>query len=444
MVHDERRRSGKDSSRARGFLRSTRANNSAQSQGDESARGVADRGATGSSGRAGKSSRTGGSFPSRLRSTVDSSRGGKDNVGRVGNRKGESGRSSGANGRATTKKSLHGATVRTSSSSHGGDIPRGAAVPKKMRSMEPRSGNHSNPSREKQAQTIRHGRTASGKTRVETDASRLRRVPPTSSQASRGGPLPRSIRNNRQTTQRSGLASILRNKKLVVTVSLVLVLIIALLGVYTVLKNALAKMDANSSAPAATANFDPVQCTPDMLEVTLARQGSRSGQAVNFNISIKNDKGERPCYLDIGYKHAGIKIWSGEQPVWDSKVCNAGEASKVLLLDKNLTSAQTITWDGNVYGANCSKQYPSKAGTYQAQFSIDSVDFGSKLAFSLDPNGKSAQAVQQQGAPQQNQPTVQPSPDPNVKSDIDGDGSAVDKADPEKYKSDAPSDVTGR
>lgn len=319
-------------------------------------------------------------------------------------------------------------------------------MPKKMRAMGPaRSGNHGNASREKQAQAIRHGHSSAvNSTRGTTNAERARRLPPTSSQASRGGPLPRSIRNNQADAHRTGIAHYMRNKKLVVTVSVVLVLLIALLGTYIALKNALTKMDAQNSAPSESANFEPVKCTPQMLEVTLARQGSRPGQAVNFNISIKNDKGERPCFVDIGYKHAGIKVWSGEQPVWDSKACSVGDASKVLLLDKNLTSTQTITWDGNVYGANCAKQYPSKAGTYQAQFVIDDVDFGAKIALSLDPNGKNAQAVTPAPAPVQNQPTVQPSPDPNVKSDVDGNGSAVDKADPESYKKDAPSDVTSR
>lgn len=352
---------------------------------------------------------------------------------------------------------VSGRVIGLSSLRQNADTPRGAAVPKNMRGMDPsRSRTRSSASKEKQASAIRHGRTSTSARNEAAPAKNSRgggKTTPRVTSLKRGqgsvantteshGALPRSIREQRGRTKRGGFQAFVSQKKFIVTGVVVLVALALFFGIYSVLTKALMKMDENNSAPSPEANFDPVKCTPEMLQISMEREGARTGQPVNFTIKVKNDRGDRPCFMDVGKKQAGIKIWSGDQQVWDSRACGVGETSKVLLLDKNLESSHIITWDGNVYGANCVKQYPTKTGSYQAQFMIGDSPFGNKLGFALDPSGKNAKVAEQPVAPQPNEKTVQPAPDPSVKSDVDGNGSAVDKADPNTYKSDAPSDVT--
>ncbi|WP_124055310.1 hypothetical protein [Arcanobacterium ihumii] len=410
-------------------------------------------------------------MPNRLRSAVEPGREGTPRGKKTlhGGRQDSSQhtqRSSGREGagtkagkaqRPTRNVKTSGRVKGLSSLRQNADSPRGAAVPKNMRGMDPaRSRTRLTASKEKQADAIRTGRASANARNEGASAKNFRGAGTSTTRVTslkRGqgsvantteshGALPRSIREQRGRTKRGGFQAFVLQKKFIVTGVVVLVALVLFFGIYSVLTKALMKMDESNSAPSPEANFDPVKCTSEMLQISMEREGGRTGQPVNFTIKVKNDRGDRPCFVDVGKKQAGIKIWSGDQQVWDSRACGVGEASKVLLLDKNLESSHIITWDGNVYGANCVKQYPAKTGSYQAQFMIGDSPFGNKLGFALDPSGKNAKVAEQQTAPHPNEKTVQPAPDPSVKSDVDGNGSAVDKADPNIYKSDAPSDVT--
>lgn len=170
-------------------------------------------------------------------------------------------------------------------------------------------------------------------------------------------PAPRSTRAR---GPRDAERARLRKNLILGTVAIVLA-VVALVGV---VKYALSKIETHTTPVNPVAEFEPVACDADMLVTSVERTGSTSGKPVTFSASITN-KGARPCFFDAA--ELRLQLTSGNQTVYDSQVCQAGPAAKLLLLDKGMTTVQALAWNGVNAGVNCQGTSVAGAGTYVAR-----------------------------------------------------------------------------
>ena len=173
----------------------------------------------------------------------------------------------------------------------------------------------------------------------------------------------------------------------------ILLLLGAILAVFLVIhtiRGAVASMQENRTQPSAAENFAPVPCSTAMLDTTVAHNAPAAGEPVSFTITLKNSAGQKACYIDMGYANAELRLWSGNQTIWDSQKCQAGEEKRVLLLDKGLSTTHTLYWNGNATDAACADLYPAKPGTYKMQLYIGGEKAGGENSFFLGGLGGSA------------------------------------------------------
>lgn len=168
-----------------------------------------------------------------------------------------------------------------------------------------------------------------------------------------------------------------KRRRLFTLVGLGLFIIAFIVGAILVVKYSLNKIEQHSAPVDPAAAFEPVECSADMMDAELVRSGGVSGQPVQFTLNLTND-GDRPCYIETGYETVWLEITSGDQTVYNSKVCGAGPAQELLLLDKGLSVAEGFWWNGLNRGADCSGTSTALPGTYIARVMLDGQEIGDR------------------------------------------------------------------
>lgn len=181
-----------------------------------------------------------------------------------------------------------------------------------------------------------------------------------------------------------------QRQKWVLRLLLLLGAILAVFLVIHTIRGAVASMQENRTQPNVAENFAPVPCSAAMLDTTVAHNAPAAGEPVSFTITLKNSAGQKACYIDMGYANAELRLWSGNQTIWDSQKCQAGEEKRILLLDKGLSTTHTLYWNGHATDAGCADLYPAKSGTYKMQLYIGGEKAGGENSFFLGGFGGSA------------------------------------------------------
>lgn len=161
-----------------------------------------------------------------------------------------------------------------------------------------------------------------------------------------------------------------RNRRLLLIALALLVLLI--LGMFTLYyvsnriqdQSAIVLNDEQSS-------FAPVACTPKILDADMKVDAPVAEDSpVTFTITLRNTSRAHPCYIDVGREHTELKITSGEDSIVALSTCkDAGKESKQLLIDRNMTTSFTLTWNRH-RGRECSVDAPAALpGTYKAVWS---------------------------------------------------------------------------
>lgn len=113
-------------------------------------------------------------------------------------------------------------------------------------------------------------------------------------------------------------------------------------------------------------SFAPVACTADMVDSSMRVDAPAEGDSpITFTITLRNTSSEHPCYIDVGRENISLDITSGDQPIVDLSTCeSAGKEYKQLLIDRDMTTSFTVTWNRHS-GRECSAKAPvALPGTY--------------------------------------------------------------------------------
>lgn len=167
-----------------------------------------------------------------------------------------------------------------------------------------------------------------------------------------------------------GNNSVLQNRSVQLIIALVVIVLLGLGAGYYITH----RIENQAAPPNPAKEFEAVACTPGMLDVELDKTTGNAGQPVNFKLTITNPEKNSPCYIDIGYENVWLEITSGDQLVYNAKVCQSGPANKQLLLDKGMKTVQELQWGGYNSGTDCKGKELSQPGTYVANLLIDDKD----------------------------------------------------------------------
>jgi len=125
--------------------------------------------------------------------------------------------------------------------------------------------------------------------------------------------------------------------------------------------------------PTVTVGFEPTACAPGALEVigTGSADAYATGASIAFSLTVTN-VGPVPCLVDGGTANLGVIVTSGEDRVWASTDCPAGEAERPLLLDTGAVERVAVRWDQVRSAPGCPGGQPSALpGTYRAVGTLD-------------------------------------------------------------------------
>lgn len=132
--------------------------------------------------------------------------------------------------------------------------------------------------------------------------------------------------------------------------------------------------------------FEPVACTPQMLDYRITYTGDAAGKPVTFRLDITNT-GQRPCFTDVGYENVSLQVRSGSAEVWNSSACRIPEAKKMFLLDRRFTGRSSYTWPGTAAGEKCAGGSPVRPGTYLVRATVGGKTVVPDQPFELHPAG---------------------------------------------------------
>ena len=110
--------------------------------------------------------------------------------------------------------------------------------------------------------------------------------------------------------------------------------------------------------------FDPVPCSSQNLDIDVANVSGISGTNTQLAATLTNTGEKAPCYINVGYENFGFQIGSGDQVVFDSRVCQVGDKNRRLLINPGSSGTATVTWNGMNRGANCSGNTYAGDGMY--------------------------------------------------------------------------------
>lgn len=155
------------------------------------------------------------------------------------------------------------------------------------------------------------------------------------------------------------------------------------LGVHKI-NTSLHDIKAATAAPDPTDEYREVGCTPNLLNAQLSQRSTYAGKDVIFSGVLTNSDAKRACHVDAGYEHIYLRLTSGEQIVWDSRTCEVGEKSTLLLIGPKREGHVSAGWNGINAGAECSGTNSAGAGTYHAQLMWDDKPLGDAIRFELE------------------------------------------------------------
>ncbi len=172
------------------------------------------------------------------------------------------------------------------------------------------------------------------------------------------------------------------------------VAVVLIIVVSAVLYYVMGKVASHSEAQSAPtqALYTPTACSPDMLDVSLAVDGSSAGGTVAFTATLTNRSETNPCVVDVGWGNTRLEITSGGQHMADPLACKPGSESKRLLLDRKMSTTVTVAWSGKIAAEGCpSGGRSAGTGTYAATYSFtDSSAKATTVTFALG-NGRAAE-----------------------------------------------------
>ncbi|MFP7696278.1 hypothetical protein [Trueperella sp. LYQ143] len=142
---------------------------------------------------------------------------------------------------------------------------------------------------------------------------------------------------------------------------------VAIISLLLVMFYAMHKIDRHTQPISEVAKYEAIVCTPHSLNVSVDRSTTGAGHPVQFAVTLANN-GMQPCYFNAS--HLSLQITSGGQLVYDSVQCSAALADKTLLLDTQLATTQTLTWDGRASGAGCAGTAMAQPGMYVATVAL--------------------------------------------------------------------------
>ena len=117
-----------------------------------------------------------------------------------------------------------------------------------------------------------------------------------------------------------------------------------------------------------TKSFAPIACNPDILDVTMKSDAPLDeATPITFTLELHNTSKAHPCYLDVGREHTEVTITSGDDAIAALSTCeDTGKKSKPLLIDRDMTTSFTLTWN-RYRGKGCTPDAQVAApGTYKA------------------------------------------------------------------------------
>lgn len=127
-----------------------------------------------------------------------------------------------------------------------------------------------------------------------------------------------------------------------------------------------------ATGPDEEALANPVECVPGAvsLDLGLAATEVDAGSQVEVPITVTNT-GQVPCLLDMGHAALQMQVTSGDDTVWTTAQCPAGNAERPILLPADGAEETTITWSGRRSAADCPDDTrDARAGTYRIEVSI--------------------------------------------------------------------------
>lgn len=178
--------------------------------------------------------------------------------------------------------------------------------------------------------------------------------------------------------------------------------IILLVAVVGLVIFSLKKIEEHATPPDPAAAFEPIPCEMDMVAADISHTGSIAGQPVAVNVTVKNARSRVPCVMKTSLQDFKVTITTGDLKVFDSETCEAGIAAPRLLLDKDVASEQTFTWNGQYSGKICSTTGPASPGTYVARAFYQGKELTSK-GYVFELGGASAPA-KSEPAPEESAP----------------------------------------
>ena len=157
-----------------------------------------------------------------------------------------------------------------------------------------------------------------------------------------------------------------------------LLIVLAIIGFATVkYVSGRVSEGAASSAEDPASKYLPVECTPDMVDVSMSARLNLDGATdtappptpVIFTVTLHNLSDEHPCYLQVGRDAAAIDVTSGSDAITSLSTCEgAGSAHKQLLIDRGMETSFEWTWNGR-RGEGCAGDAElAKEGTYKGMW----------------------------------------------------------------------------
>lgn len=108
----------------------------------------------------------------------------------------------------------------------------------------------------------------------------------------------------------------------------------------------------------------PVACEQSDLQAELEIPSSSSvGSEIPLKVNLHNTSNAKPCHVDVGWDNVDVSVTSGDDQIVSSQSCEMGDQNKQLLLDRDMETSFTLSWQG---GRGCGTASLAQAGTYKA------------------------------------------------------------------------------
>ena len=116
----------------------------------------------------------------------------------------------------------------------------------------------------------------------------------------------------------------------------------------------------------------PVACAPADLTVTVASDARAypAGSVPTLTVAVTNS-GTVGCTADVGAAEREVVVMSGEDRIWSSRDCAAGDEERLVLLEPGARDEVPLTWDRTRSAEGCPAGLPAPLpGTYTATASV--------------------------------------------------------------------------